>query len=209
MNFCEIVQREIGYVEFFPFCDGPSKRGEIKSVRKCPPKKAPKHPYISRRNRIPRHILLAFVGYVGYLRKIFWLADFASADRAVWSFNAWRTHPLLLGKGRFLHHPSTTFFGCNCWLFTQQKTRAKMGFPGCNWNTFQGTNISQQGKRKLIFPTTLGWDMSVFGRDIWSFPNLIWELMELVASHGPGNRRIPREGRRWFEEDVDLRCLGL
>ena len=30
--------------------------------------------------------------------------------------------------------------------------------------TLQGTNISHQRKRELIFPTTLGWDMLVFGR---------------------------------------------
>jgi len=85
-----------------------------------------------------------------------------------------------------------------------KKTRPKWVFlvatekPEGTGNTLQGTNISSQPwKRKLIFPTTLGWDMFVSGRDSRSFPNLIWELMELVAGFsGPGNRRIPREGRR-------------
>ena len=43
------------------------------------------------------------------------------------------------------------------------------------WSTLQGANISHQWKRKLIFPTTLGWDMLVSGRvpskpKFWQFP---------------------------------------
>ena len=123
MKFCEIVQREIGYVEFFPFFDGPSKRGEIKSVRKCPRKSA--------------HILTS-QDETGFLDIYCWhLLDMwvSSKDLLAGGLRICgpgRTHPLFLGKGRFFLPSFHNFFWVYLLAVHPKKNSAKMGFPGCN-----------------------------------------------------------------------------